>query len=456
MWRVAWRSLVTRPVRTALLAAGFGFGIAVMADLLGVGSVMLEQAHAPALSGGGDLVVSGPFGSIESARFIMSSVLAASDLKGRIAAASPSKDARLFLMTPGGAVAVAAHGGIPSLEQSVGDPEVSGIAAWTDDSGDARWSRPDEGDVLRAMDRFHPIPEVPERMSSWSEWLYFNGRSRDGGVRLYLTFLVGPRAATSLRRMAGVRLQLERDGHSSNYSARGEVEEASLLAHAPDLEIAGNKVRLEGLSYHLTLALDGLKGELVLDAAAGQAVPPGAIHGANGWVTGYVVPVLTGRLRGTLETPRETLTLNDATGYHDHNWGFWAGVSWQWGQVAYEDVSIVYGRVFPPSDAADAARIPGFLAVLGREGPLAFSTDVIIDDHDPGRVDVRARGKTVDLHLTLDVEETVRTKMAMTRLPTGQAMSFVQLGGMYRVSGRVADRGVDFTARGAAETFRPE
>ena len=82
MWRVAWRSLATRPVRTALLAAGFGFGIAVMADLLGVGSVMLEQAHAPALSGDGDLVVSGPFGSIESARFIMSSVLAAADLKG--------------------------------------------------------------------------------------------------------------------------------------------------------------------------------------------------------------------------------------------------------------------------------------------------------------------------------------------------------------------------------------
>ena len=49
--RLALRSLATRPVRTAVLACGFGFGIAVMAALLGVGDVILEQAHSPALAG---------------------------------------------------------------------------------------------------------------------------------------------------------------------------------------------------------------------------------------------------------------------------------------------------------------------------------------------------------------------------------------------------------------------
>jgi hypothetical protein len=33
-------------------------------------------------------------------------------------------------------------------------------------------------------------------------------------------------------------------------------------------------------------------------------------------------------------------------------------------------------------------------------------------------------------------------------------MSFLQLGGTYRVDGRAADRALAFTARGAAETFR--
>ena len=73
--RLAVRSLTLRPLRTAVLAIGFGLAIAVMAELLGVGEVILEQAHAPALAGGGDIAVTGVFGPLESARFVMSSVL---------------------------------------------------------------------------------------------------------------------------------------------------------------------------------------------------------------------------------------------------------------------------------------------------------------------------------------------------------------------------------------------
>ena len=86
----------------------------------------------------------------------------------------------------------------------------------------------------------------------------------------------------------------------------------------------------------------------------------------------------------------ESVTFEGASGYHDHNWGFWQGVSWQWGQVAHEDLSVVYGRVFPPADVADPARVPGFLTVLGPDGPLGFSTNVTIDDSTAGVVDVRA------------------------------------------------------------------
>ena len=91
--RVAFRSLATRPIRTAVLACGFGFGIAVMASLLGVGAVILEQAHSPALAGGGDLVILGRFGAVDSARFVTASVLGAPDLARRVVAVSPSKSA---------------------------------------------------------------------------------------------------------------------------------------------------------------------------------------------------------------------------------------------------------------------------------------------------------------------------------------------------------------------------
>ncbi len=465
MGRVAWRSLMTRPIRAAVLAAGFGFGIAVMVELLGVGHVILEQAHAPALAGGGDLVVSGPFGPVSSARYVVSALERASGVAGRVKTMSPTRREKLFLITPEKAIAISVTGGVPSLEKAIGDPEVAAATAWVDAPGDHQWAHPSRAEVLRALDRFHPIPAAATGSSSWAEWLYFNARTADGGTRAYITFLVGPPAATPGRRQAGVRVQVQHGGRTAAYAASGEVDEASVLANAPDLEIAGNRVRLDGTRYRLTLALRGrgaeasrsrsrfLSGEISLDTAA-QSLPPATIHGAGGWVSGYVVPALSGTFSGTIDADGEPIDLSGASGYHDHNWGFWEGVRWQWGQVAHDDVSIVYGRVFPPAEVADPSRIPGFLAVLGPDGPLGFSSSVTIDDATAGRIEVRAvRG--VNLHLSLAVDETERTALGMTSRDSGPPMDFLQLSGVYTVDGRAGGRTLGFSARGSAETFKP-
>ena len=460
IFRLALRSLSTRPIRTAVLACGFGFGIAVMAALLGVGAVILEQAHSPALQGGGDLVIVGRFGPVDSARFVMTSVLAAPDLARRTAAISPWKEATLHVMTAHGSIPVAATGGIPSLQRAIGDPEIASIAEWADTPADRAWTSPPPGDVLRAMDRFHPIPDTPEFAPTWAEWLYFNGHTADGAVRFYLTFLVGPASAVPGRRIAGVRLQLERNGTMKNYAAGAEIDEARLLETAPDLEIAGNRVRLEGSRYHIQLALPGASGEIVLDAVPGRSLPPAVIRGARGWISGYTAPVLSGSVRADLKVGGEPLAFENAAGYHDHNWGFWRGVRWQWGQVAHGEVSILYGRVFPPADVADPDRVPGFLGVLGPDGPIGFSTNVSIDESgktpgQPESIIVKARSRGVDVSLTIAVDRLTRTAMAMTQPGAGPALDFLQLGGDYTVAGKVGERALNFKARGAAETFRP-
>ena len=100
-------------------------------------------------------------------------------------------------------------------------------------------------------------------------------------------------------------------------------------------------------------------------------------------MSGYVVPVMAGALDGSIaRRRRRRSTSRGGTGYHDHNWGFWEGVRWQWGQVQGDGLAFVYGRVYPPADAADASRMPGFLAALGREGPVGYATDVTIDETD--------------------------------------------------------------------------
>ena len=92
--------------------------------------------------------------------------------------------------------------------------------------------------------------------------------------------------------------------------------------------------------------------------------------------------------------------------------------------------------------------------VLGADGLLGFSTSVAIDDGTAGRVDVRAT-RGLDLTLALDVDETVRTSTELANRGSGAPMNFLQLGGLFRVKGRVAGRDLDFVARGSAETFKP-
>jgi hypothetical protein len=469
MLRFALRSLAIRPVKTIVLAFGFGLGVAIMAILLGIGEVILEQAHSPALRGGGDVVLFGGFESVRSARFVLSSVLGTGNMRQRVAAMSPSKQATLYLIAPDKVWTVEARGGVQSLERAVGDAETGARTDWVDAASDRAWSAPDPGDVLRQMDRFHRQPPVAEFASSWAEWLYFNGRSAGGpGGRasFYLTFLVGPSTRPG-KRSGAVRLQLERDGRQFNYSATGEVDEETVLTAAPDLDIGDNHVRLAGLQYRIALNLTAdanrasrLTGNLTLDAVRGRSLPPAVMHGARGWLSGYVVPVLSGTFHGALDIDGDKLSFDGLSGYHDHNWGFWQGVRWQWGQVAHDDLSVVYGRIFPPSSVADPARIPGFLGILGPDGPIGISTDVSIVEIGasaaPQQVEITARSPGnpgTNIRLVLSVDRVVQTNFAWTSTADA-TRNFLQLGGEYRVTGQAGDRRIDFTARGAAETFR--
>jgi hypothetical protein len=166
-----------------------------------------------------------------------------------------------------------------------------------------------------------------------------------------------------------------------------------------------------------------------------------------------VVPVTSGTLSGSVKVDGAELPLA-GTSYHDHNWGFWEGVSWRWGQVQHDGLSYVYARVFPPPDAADPTRVPGFLVALGPDGPVGSTTNVTIIETDdpesgrPARIAVEGRGGGVDLKMDLTVDSAIVTNA----LSVGP--DFLQLRVRYHVTGRVGGQDLDFIAPGAAETFR--
>jgi hypothetical protein len=152
------------------------------------------------------------------------------------------------------------------------------------------------------------------------------------------------------------------------------------------------------------------------------------------------------------------VVFDNGTGYHDHNWGFWKDVSWRWGQVQYGELSLVYGRIRPPADAADAERIPGFLAAIGPDGPVGYATNVsIVETNDPDTgyprsIVITGRSASLDVTMQLAVTDAIVTKTGSGLF--GGGMDFLQLRANYQVRGSAGDRQIDFSAPGAAETFR--
>ncbi len=476
-FRLALRALLAKPVRSAVLAGGFGFGIAVMAVLLGVGQVILEQARSPDLHGHGDVLIVSETRALEQGRFHAASLRRQQGLGPQIETISPGAADRLYVVGTSGVRAVDGSAGIPSLERALGDPIASRIDAWRDAPGDAAWTAPDPDDLFRALDRFHAPPSLPGYDESWAEWLYFKGAA--GGATFYLSFLYGPVEEDGTRG-AVVSLQLDDGGGMRCYADGGRFDAARVLETAPDVDIGANRIRIADGAYRVRLALYesdcaggpagarfdpalgvALDGGLTLGASLEKAVPPFVLRGARGWLSGYVVPVLEGPLAGTLRVGGRDVPFDGGIGYHDHNWGFWRDVTWQWGQVAGDGVSIVYGRVHPPPDIADPERSPAFLGVIGPDGPAGFSADATIEEVDapgtdrPERIRVTGAGASFDLELDFAVETLARSPVGSgTAAAEAGGTEFLQMHGPYTVRGRVGGREVAFESRGAAETFR--
>src|SRR5688572_10494217 len=136
--RLALRSLTAHPVRSAVLAAGFGAGVGVMAILLGVADVVLEQSTAPELAGGGDVVIA--LAPQVPARLVLSGILQGDAVRSRIRTASPLDRSRVYLVKEGRTRELRAQGEIPSLQREVGDATTASVEGWTDSAADVDWT----------------------------------------------------------------------------------------------------------------------------------------------------------------------------------------------------------------------------------------------------------------------------------------------------------------------------
>jgi hypothetical protein len=204
-----------------------------------------------------------------------------------------------------------------------------------------------------------------------------------------------------------------------------------------------------------------------------RAYFPGAALASGEFTSGYVVPALRADGSGRICAPGWCEQLDGVQAYHDHNWGVWRGVSWEWGAARAGDYALLFGRVEPPDSVASGPQ-PLFVYVVDSLGFVALfrPREVAYDDRRVATVDGRAvrvpsRGVMMDvrgddtLRIELEVEDAAVTDM---RAGTGRGEQgagremrrpyFIQMKGRARLSGRVGGRTIGGEGTGFFETYR--
>ena len=496
--QLALRNITYRPWRSVLLFFGFGVGVAVMIVLLSIGEALLSQARNERLIGGGSVTVlpegldvevmktggiGGLFFSIGNASFVYRQLLASPRFAKDIPAVAPQIEGRLlYARAPNGKeYPVYVSGEIPSATRAVGAaPEII-AGTWDDDDGDRRWIAPTMAELRHEIDHFHIPSDSVENRETWAEWHYFNVLSQGGKRWAFISFIVGG-DVTGEKWGGQLGITLRQQGSARRFSetldrsrVRFSTTDANLVfgdSHVTVLPDGDYEVR--------ALAREQSGGGRIQINLRLHPAPfayfPGVSMGSGGFVSGYTVPALRASASGTICVDGSCEQLTDAQAYHDHNWGVWRGVTWEWGASRAGQYTFLYGRVHSPDSTASIPPLLvylidslGFRAVF-RPKAIAYedgrtvqvgSTTLRVPSHATFS-DVRGEDT---LRVDIDVEDAIATDTRpRANVREGERgdplMSekthsfFIQMKGKARISGRLDGAPLTGTGTGFFETYR--
>ena len=490
---LALRNLMYRPWRSVFLFAGYGVGVAVMIVLLSIGEALLTQARDERLVGGGEITIlpegidvevmktgglGGLFFSIGNAAFIHRQLLASPRLRDVVRAVSPQiEDKLLYLRVNGREFPVSAVGEVPSATQAVGAAPELASGAWNDDDRDRRWLSPTPAELRHDVDHFHMPPAELALGRSWGEWHYFNVLSDDGRRWAFLSFIIGGDVRGDAWGGQVLITTHEQGGRVRRFAATFPRESVRFSTTSADLRIGTSSVTVlpDGrYAVHAVAREEGggtLTADLTVSPAPG-AYFPGVSLGSDDFVSGYAVAAMRADATGSICLDGRCERYDAAQSYHDHNWGVWSGVTWEWGAARAADFTILYGRVNPP-DRIDAASSLFLFLVdsLGFRSVFRPATVTYTDGRttvvDGKTVRVPARAVLADarggdtLRVELAIEDATATDMRRSAVERGepgagsmQKPYFVQMKGRARISGRVGGQVVRGEGRGFFETYR--
>jgi hypothetical protein len=334
---------------------------------------------------------------------------------------------------------------------------------------------------LRAdIDHFHDPPREAAGDPSWAEWHYFNLISPDRRRWAFISFTIAGAAGGDANKWGGqVLVTVHEQGKPArrfintvpSSAVRYSITDADVRIGASSVTVQRDgdyRVRVvareEGTGVPLAL-------DLVVSPAPGAYFPGATL--ASGVQSGYVVPALRADASGTSCIAGACMRHVGVQAYHDHNWGVWRGVTWEWGAARAGAFTLLYGRVQPPDHVGSTQ--PLFVYVVDSLGFLAVfrPKDIRYSDARSTIVNGRtmrtpAAAEIVDvrdgdtLHLVLRIEDASATDTRASLVERGEALAarglarpyFVQMKGTATIAGRI--RGTPLVGSGAGffETYR--
>ena len=466
---LAFRHLLVRKLRSLFLLLGFSLGVGVMIVLLSVGEAMLDQSRDVSLVGGGEVTVlpqgidveamrtggaGGMFFGIDRARFLTRQILGGARQDRLVQAVSPAIEGKLLYLRRGNrTVVVRAGAEIPSRARAVGSGLDVRSGRWNDSPADSAYVAPTADRLYNELDRFH-LPPRPD--SSWGEWHYFNLVTAHDEW-WYITYLVGGEVPTG---KWGVQLLItrNRNGLHERFGLQAPSSQVRFDTAGADLTIGGNSVKQHDGTYQLKARVPGKAGEVKIDVtlipAPNRYFPPVELRDDE-LLSGYVVPALDARASGRICVGGRCDSFTGVPAYHDHNWGVWRDVTWEWGAARGTRLNLLYGGIYGPEEerSLTSSRVnsPFFLTLvdsLGVKQVLRFHR-IQYQGTPPTRFTLVGTRETDTARLEVRVGDVLATEMRASKF----RRIFLQMRGRFTLAGRVAGETVADSGMGFFETY---
>ncbi len=200
-------------------------------------------------------------------------------------------------------------------------------------------------DGLSGVDSFHPPASGDPRALLYDEWHYFNIIDEKQHISFITTLtLKGNVSDPDPTKSAAIVLMNYLTPVGENLTLdKYPVTLAQWSDKTPDMQVAKSTVTLTEQGYYVHT--ESKDAQTVFDAIFKPETEHSPVYSASFEpyrIISWLVASPEMRVDGTLTvnkgtTSEKTYLLQDARGYHDHNWGYWLwqdDIGWDWGQAS--------------------------------------------------------------------------------------------------------------------------